>query len=214
MSLIISVDRTLTLLWPNQSTPNLYTAWVLNHKLILFSIFSKVVSHQSSWWVSRQSDVPLIVMYICWGRQVLVVTWSASDILALSSVWRPPVPWWPGLLWSRYQSALVRPVAGTWYNCTRTSGHSVVLVIMGTRCLCLVIVLVLGLLEASDPGPQHQWSSLGFMSSQASKRSAEDSNVRRRNSVNIYFVFIDVIIVDRRLLGMTWISRLLIRNTT
>ena len=89
-----------------------------------------------------------------------------------------------------------------------------VLVIMGTRCLCLVIVLVLGLLEASDPGPQHQWSSLGFISSQASKRSAEDSNVRRRNSVNIYFVFIDVIIVDRRLLGMTWISRLLIRNTT
>merc|ERR1711868_269716 len=53
---------------------------------------------------------------------------------------------------------------------------SAVLVIMGTRCLCLVIVLVLGLLEASDPGPQHQWSSLGFMSSQASKRSAEDSN--------------------------------------
>merc|ERR1712107_197823 len=53
---------------------------------------------------------------------------------------------------------------------------SVVLVIMGTRCLCLVTVLVLGLLEASDPGPQHQWSSLGFMSSQASKRSAEDSN--------------------------------------
>jgi len=52
----------------------------------------------------------------------------------------------------------------------------VVLVIMGTRCLCLVTVLVLGLLEASDPGPQHQWSSLGFMSSQASKRSAEDSN--------------------------------------
>merc|ERR1712025_985267 len=53
---------------------------------------------------------------------------------------------------------------------------SVVLVIMGTRCLCLVTVLVLGLLEASDPGPQHQWSSLGFMSSEASKRSAEDSN--------------------------------------
>merc|ERR1711983_659154 len=62
---------------------------------------------------------------------------------------------------------------------------SAVLVIMGTRCLCLVIVLVLGLLEASDPGPQHQWSSLGFMSSQASKRSAEDSNETAGDDMNL-----------------------------
>merc|ERR1719367_2491435 len=50
---------------------------------------------------------------------------------------------------------------------------------MGSRCLGLVtVLLVLGVrLEASDTsGPRHQWSSLGFMSSQASKRSAEDSN--------------------------------------
>merc|ERR1711923_174510 len=56
---------------------------------------------------------------------------------------------------------------------------SVVLVIMGSRCLGLVtVLLVLGVrLEASDTsGPRHQWSSLRFMSNQASKRSAEDSN--------------------------------------
>merc|ERR1711936_1267609 len=56
----------------------------------------------------------------------------------------------------------------------------VVMVIMGSRCLGLVTVLmVLGVrLEASDTeaSPQHQWSSLRFMSNQASKRSAEDSN--------------------------------------
>jgi len=50
---------------------------------------------------------------------------------------------------------------------------------MGSRCLGLVtVLLVLGVrLEASDTsGPRHQWSSLRFMSNQASKRSAEDSN--------------------------------------
>ena len=139
-----------------------------------------MISFQAKRWAS------LLCMYIGQWRHL----WPGMEISCNfpqpgTRLW-PPVAKLTRTRSSPVTSAVVRTrvLESTWYNC-----NSVVLVIMGSRCLGLVtVLLVLGVrLEASDTsGPRHQWSSLRFMSNQASKRSAEDSNVRR-TSVNIYF---------------------------